>query len=56
MDNYVEIWKMKKLVQRLMDAHGAGTSMISLVLPPGSQIALTNRMLTIGKSTSTTET
>jgi len=53
MDNYVEIWKMKKLVQRLRDARGAGTSMISLVLPPGSQIALTNRMLTEEYGTAT---
>jgi len=53
MDNYVEIWKMKKLVQRLRDARGAGTSMISLILPPGSQIALTNRMLTEEYSTAT---
>lgn len=53
MDNYVEIWKMKKLVQRLRDARGAGTSMISLILPPNSQIALTNRMLTEEYSTAT---
>ena len=53
MDNYVEIWKMKKLVQRLRDARGAGTSMISLILPPGSQIALTNRMLTEEYGTAT---
>jgi len=53
MDNYVEIWKMKKLVQRLRDARGAGTSMISLVLPPGSQISLTNRMLTEEYGTAT---
>jgi len=53
MDNYVEIWKMKKLVKKLRDARGAGTSMISLILPPGSQITLTNRMLTEEYGTAT---
>lgn len=53
MNQYVEIWKMKKLVSRLKDARGSGTSMISLILPPGSQISLTNKMLTEEYGTAT---
>ena len=42
----IEIWKIKKLIQSLEKARGNGTSMISLVLPPKSQIAMTQKMLT----------
>ncbi|CAB4253628.1 similar to Saccharomyces cerevisiae YBR143C SUP45 Polypeptide release factor (eRF1) in translation termination [Maudiozyma barnettii] len=42
----IEIWKIKKLIQSLQKARGNGTSMISLVLPPKSQIAMTQKMLT----------
>ena len=40
------MWKLKKLVKSLDAARGAGTSMISLILPPRSQLAQTNNMLT----------
>ncbi|KAJ1805547.1 translation termination factor eRF1 [Coemansia sp. RSA 2598] len=39
-DEQVELWKMKKLIKGLEAARGNGTSMISLVLPPKSQISL----------------
>jgi peptide chain release factor subunit 1 len=52
-NHYVEIWKMKKLVQKLRDARGAGTSMISLVSPPGTAIPQINRMLTEEYGTAT---
>ncbi|AMD22859.1 HHR090Cp [Eremothecium sinecaudum] len=42
----IKIWKMKKLVQSLEKARGNGTSMISLVIPPGGQISQTQKMLT----------
>jgi peptide chain release factor subunit 1 len=38
-DTNVEIWKIKKLIKRLQDARGNGTSMISLIVPPKDQIA-----------------
>jgi peptide chain release factor subunit 1 len=38
-------WKIKKLIQRLQDARGAGTSMISLIIPPKDQIARYGKML-----------
>jgi len=42
----IEIWKMKKLVRNLQDARGNGTSMISLIIPPRSQIPQYTKMLT----------
>lgn len=31
---FTQIWKVKKLVKGLDAARGAGTSMISLIIPP----------------------
>ncbi|GAA5938897.1 translation termination factor eRF1 [Sporobolomyces koalae] len=42
----IAVWKMKKLVQSLQAARGAGTSMISLIAPPRSQISQLSSMLT----------
>ena len=42
----IEIWKVKKLITSLQKARGNGTSMISLVIPPKGQIAMTQKMLT----------
>lgn len=42
----IEIWKIKKLIKSLEMARGNGTSMISLIIPPGSQISLTQKKLT----------
>ncbi|KAJ5743742.1 hypothetical protein N7533_008612 [Penicillium manginii] len=41
----IEIWKIKKLVKRLESARGNGTSMISLIIPPKSQVSQAARML-----------
>jgi len=41
----LQVWKVKKLVRSLNAARGAGTSMISLILPPRSQIAQATNML-----------
>ena len=38
-DKNVEIWKVKKLIKSLQAARGNGTSMISLIIPPGDQIS-----------------
>lgn len=35
----VEMWRIKKLIKSLENARGAGTSMISLIIPPKSQIS-----------------
>ena len=42
----IEIWKVKKLIKSLEMARGNGTSMISLIIPPGGQISLTQKLLT----------
>ncbi|KAK2080312.1 Ethylene-responsive transcription factor 13 [Prototheca wickerhamii] len=44
-DQQVEIWKVKRLIKALDNARGNGTSMISLILPPKSQISQTQAML-----------
>lgn len=41
----VEQWKIKKLIKTLEDARGNGTSMISLIVPPGAQISRVSNML-----------
>ena len=44
-DKNIEMWKVKKLIKRLESARGNGTSMISLIIPPKSQVAQTAKML-----------
>ncbi|KAM9958921.1 hypothetical protein ACTFIW_012511 [Dictyostelium discoideum] len=44
-DKQVEQWKIKKLIKNLEAARGNGTSMISLIIRPGDQIAKVNKML-----------
>lgn len=38
-NNGVEMWRIKKLIKNLEAARGNGTSMISLIIPPKSQIS-----------------
>ncbi|QRW00795.1 eukaryotic peptide chain release factor subunit 1 [Ceratobasidium sp. AG-Ba] len=45
-DQNIQMWKMKKLIRSLDAARGAGTSMISLIIPPKDQIARVNNTLT----------
>jgi len=42
----IEIWKVKRLIKGLTEARGNGTSMISLILPPKSEISKAQSMLT----------
>jgi peptide chain release factor subunit 1 len=44
-DNNIEMWKVKKLIKGLEAARGNGTSMISLIIPPGDQISRVAKML-----------
>lgn len=44
-DKNVEIWKVKKLIKSLQKARGNGTSMISLIIPPGDQVSRVSKML-----------
>mmetsp|Transcript_15663 Transcript_15663/g.30280 ORF Transcript_15663/g.30280 Transcript_15663/m.30280 type:complete len:454 (-) Transcript_15663:163-1524(-) len=52
-DKNVELWKMKKLIKTLTMAKGNGTSMISLIMPPGEQLPKVNKMLTDEAGTAT---
>lgn len=50
--NYqVEMWKVRKLIKSLMNARGNGTSMISLIIPPGEMISRVNKMLELENGT-----
>ncbi|KIJ44166.1 hypothetical protein M422DRAFT_75472 [Sphaerobolus stellatus SS14] len=42
----IQMWKVKKLIKSLDAARGAGTSMISLIIPPRDQISRVSAMLT----------
>uniref|UniRef100_A0A7S2R3V5 Eukaryotic peptide chain release factor subunit 1 n=1 Tax=Eucampia antarctica TaxID=49252 RepID=A0A7S2R3V5_9STRA len=44
-DKEIEMFKVKKLIKNLQAARGNGTSMISLIIPPGDQISRVNKML-----------
>lgn len=44
-DKNIEIWKIKRLIKALESARGAGTSMISLIMPPKDQVARVSKML-----------
>lgn len=44
-DQQIEMFKIKKLIKNLEAARGNGTSMISLIIPPGDQISRVNKML-----------
>lgn len=46
MDVHLENWKLKRLIKGLEAAQGNGTSMVSLIVPPGDQIALVSARLT----------
>ncbi|GKY94877.1 translation termination factor eRF1 [Mayamaea pseudoterrestris] len=45
LDQQIEIFKVKKLMKNLEAARGNGTSMISLIIPPGDQISRVSKML-----------
>jgi len=47
----IEIWKIKNLTKTLTSVKGNGTSMISLIIPPGDQISRVNKLLTEEYST-----
>lgn len=47
----IEIWKIKKILEKLKKARGNGTSMISLIIPPGDQVGKISKMLSEEYST-----
>ena len=44
-DEDIQIFKIKKLVKHLTDVRGNGTSMITLIMPPKTQLPLITKML-----------
>jgi len=44
-ERLVEQWKVRKLIKRLSEARGNGTSMISLIIPPKGQVSQVNNLL-----------
>jgi len=46
MEEEVELWKTKRLLQSLRDASGNGTSMVSIILKPGESLVKMNQKLT----------
>ena len=47
----IELWKIKNMNRVLSSVRGNGTSMISLIIPPGDQISRVNKMLSEEYST-----
>lgn len=45
MSEYIKIYKFKKLISLIMNSRGNGTSVITLLIPPGSSINTTKKML-----------
>jgi len=45
-ENEIKMWKVKKLIKNLDNVRGAGTSMISLIIPCGDQVARYTKKLT----------
>ncbi|KAM0677871.1 Electron transfer flavoprotein alpha-subunit [Binucleata daphniae] len=45
MSEDIEIWRMKKLLKKLKEAQGNGTSMITLIIPPKDMISRAVKML-----------
>mgnify|MGYP001385056611 CR=1 FL=1 len=52
-DKNVEMWKVKKLIKSLQAARGNGTSMISLIIPPGDQVSTSMDMANLNKNKET---
>jgi peptide chain release factor subunit 1 len=45
-NKHIEMWKIKKLINKLENCKGNGTSMVSLVTPPKDDINRINKLLT----------
>lgn len=45
-NKHIEVWKIKRLIQKLETTKGNGTSMVTLVIPPKDDINRSSKMLT----------
>jgi len=37
-EHHIEVWKVKRLIKKLQNARGNGTSFVSLYIPPKDQL------------------
>jgi peptide chain release factor subunit 1 len=37
-DKHIEMWKIKRIMKKLENSRGNGTSMVTLVIPPNNTI------------------
>jgi len=45
-NKHIEMWKIKRLINKLENCKGNGTSMVSLIVPPKDDINRVGKMLT----------
>jgi len=45
-DRHIEVWKIKRLIQKLDNCRGNGTSFVSLYIPPKENMNLATGRLT----------
>jgi peptide chain release factor subunit 1 len=45
-NKHIEMWKIKRLINKLENCKGNGTSMVTLIIPPKEDIMKFNKMLT----------
>lgn len=50
-DEELRLWKLKKTIEALEHSKGDGTSMVSLIIPPGDQISKVSKMLNVEHGT-----
>lgn len=44
-NKHIEMWKVKRLITKLENCKGNGTSMVTLIIPPKEDIGKFNKML-----------
>lgn len=44
-NKHIEMWKIKRLINKLENCKGNGTSMVTLIIPPKEDIGKFNKML-----------
>lgn len=45
-NRHIEMWKIKRLINKLENCKGNGTSMVSLIVPPKDDINRSGKLLT----------
>jgi peptide chain release factor subunit 1 len=45
-NKHIEVWKIKRLINKLENCKGNGTSMVSLIVPPKDDVNRVGKLLT----------